>query len=66
MFVTNIRGRIRTGLPYITRKTLPDSWEATAQIHASAATKVMPADATAALAITAWEVEGDSESPRYR
>ena len=48
------------GLPYITRKTLPDSWEATAQIHASAATKVMPADATAALAITAWEVEGDS------
>ena len=55
------------GLPYITRKTLPDSWEATAQIHASAATKVMPADAaTAALAIAAWEVEGDSESPRYR
>ena len=56
-------------LPFITRKTLPDSWNASAQIHASMATRIMPhtlsrstppAVTTAVVNATAWEVEGDS------
>lgn len=51
------------GTPYVTRKTLPDSWNATAQIHAAMATTVKPSftskRTSADTNITGWEVEGD-------
>jgi hypothetical protein len=41
---------------YIRRKTLPDSWNASAQLHATAATRVLRSSADAIV----WSVEGDS------
>ena len=52
------------GVPFVRRKTLPDSWNATAQIHASMATAVLPVPPHSIgahdISVTAWEVQGDS------
>lgn len=45
-------------LPYVTRKTLPDSWNASAQLYATASTKVLRSSSSAAA--VSWSVEGDS------
>ena len=55
---------VADGTPYVTRKTLPDSWNASAQIHAAMATRVLPQASgsrdVGAVDITEWSVEGDS------